>query len=56
MLYTRRFFREKANLLINRHLTKPKFNSVTGSVTAACYTFFGLYGTLNAENRPSVTA
>lgn len=36
-------------------LSKTKCYSVTGSVTKVCYAFFGLYGTLNTENRPSVT-
>lgn len=52
----KRFFNEKVNLLIISQLQKAKFNSVTGSVTGGCCAFFGLYGTLNAENRPSVTA
>ena len=55
MLFMKRFFNEKVMLLINKHLTKLKFNSVTGSVTTACYAFFAPYGTLNAQNRLSLT-
>lgn len=51
----KRFFSEKVNLLIISRLQKPKFNSVTGSATGGCCAFFCLNGTLNAENRTSVT-
>lgn len=52
----KRFFNEKANLLIISRLLNTKHNSATGSATGGCCAFFGLYGALNAENRPSVTA